>query len=102
MARLAMGRTGPMRGPVRAHIVAELEPPVSWSAPRRAAALAQEIAPSVKPDLDNLLKNVYDAMNGIVYTDDSQIVSKIVDKRYGPRPRVIVRIEPTGQKPAYP
>ena len=41
-------------------------------------------------------------MNGIVYSDDSQIVSKIVDKRYGPQARVVVRIEPTGQKPAYP
>ena len=35
-----------------------------------------------RPDLDNLYKSVTDAMNGIVYKDDSQIVRAFVEKAY--------------------
>ena len=35
-----------------------------------------------RPDLDNLYKAVTDAMNGIVYRDDSQIVRAIIEKCY--------------------
>lgn len=36
--------------------------------------------PTKKPDVDNLLKSVADALNGVAYTDDSQIVSATVRK----------------------
>ena len=32
-------------------------------------------APVRKPDLDNLLKFILDAMQGVIYTDDTQVVS---------------------------
>ena len=35
-----------------------------------------------RPDLDNLYKAVTDAMNGIVYKDDSQIVRASIEKAY--------------------
>ena len=35
-----------------------------------------------RPDLDNLYKAVTDAMNGIVYKDDSQIVRGLLEKGY--------------------
>lgn len=35
-----------------------------------------------KPDLDNLIKLVLDALNGIVWEDDSQIVHLCAKKRY--------------------
>lgn len=35
-----------------------------------------------KPDLDNYLKSVMDAMNSIVYKDDSQISSISIIKKY--------------------
>lgn len=35
-----------------------------------------------KPDLDNLEKAVQDALTGIVYGDDAQIVTKVTDKRW--------------------
>lgn len=37
---------------------------------------------SSRPDLDNLAKLVADAMNGIVYFDDSQIVKLLCEKKY--------------------
>ena len=38
--------------------------------------------PTVKPDIDNLIKSVLDPLNGIIWGDDSQIVEIAVSKRY--------------------
>ena len=48
------------------------------------------------PDVDNLAKIILDAMNGIVYHDDKQIVCLTVKKRYcrvGDEPRTDVIVE---------
>ena len=50
----------------------------------------------VRPDLDNLLKFVLDALNGIAYEDDKQVVGfSYVVKHYtdSRNPRTIVEIE---------
>lgn len=49
--------------------------------------------PETKPDLDNLEKCLLDAMEGIIYTNDSRIVDKDMGKRYGDPPRVEVELE---------
>lgn len=38
--------------------------------------------PTIKPDCSKFVRAVEDAMTGIVYADDAQIVSQCVDKRY--------------------
>lgn len=40
--------------------------------------------PSTRPDLDNLLKTVKDALNGVAWEDDSQVVWVQATKVYGP------------------
>lgn len=50
--------------------------------------------PTVKPDLDNLEKSLYDALNGIAYVDDSQIISHNVSKKYGSVSGIFVDIRP--------
>jgi Holliday junction resolvase RusA-like endonuclease len=50
--------------------------------------------PDTKPDLDNLVKSVKDALEGIVYANDSRIVDEVARKRYGDPPRVEVTIRP--------
>lgn len=50
--------------------------------------------PDRKPDLDNLVKSVKDALEGIVYTNDSRIVDEVVRKRYDDPPRVEITIRP--------
>lgn len=51
------------------------------------------IKPVVKPDIDNVFKGVTDAMKGIVWVDDNQIVDTHITKDYGVEPRVEVDIE---------
>ena len=50
---------------------------------------------TVKPDIDNLLKFVLDALNGIAYVDDKQVAFCSAKKRYTDShdPRTIVEIE---------
>ena len=50
------------------------------------------ILPVSKPDTDNLLKTLKDAMEGLVYPNDSQITSVDAKKRFGYPPRIEVRI----------
>ena len=45
-----------------------------------------------KPDLDNLIKGVKDAMNGIVYKDDSQVYKINAIKIYSEEPRIEYQI----------
>jgi len=48
--------------------------------------------PDRKPDLDNCAKSVLDALNGVIYKDDSRIVKMTLSKQYGDPPRVEVKI----------
>ena len=52
----------------------------------------RELYPDRKPDLDNLVKSVKDALEGVIYTNDSRIVDEVTRKRYGDPPRVEVTI----------
>lgn len=52
--------------------------------------------PTVKPDIDNIQKAVFDGLNGAAYNDDKQIVTVTVHKCFcmldGEEPRVLVTI----------
>jgi Holliday junction resolvase RusA-like endonuclease len=58
------------------------------SAPRRITL------PATRPDLDNLAKAVLDALRGVIYRDDAQIVDKLLRKRFGDPPGVTVLVRP--------
>lgn len=58
---------------------------------KQAAALGVE-RPTKKPDIDNIFKCVTDALSGIAYKDDKQIVAATVNKWYAEVPRVEVLI----------
>lgn len=80
----------PLEFTLRAIFVA----PASWSNRKRAQAYTGEIKPGKKPDLDNIAKAWNDALNGVVYRDDSLICQMTLDKRYGPQALVVVTIKP--------
>lgn len=67
--------------------------PKSASKKKHQAMIDGEIRPTKKPDTDNIAKVVCDALNGIAYHDDSQIVELTVSKSYSDNPKVLVRIE---------
>jgi Holliday junction resolvase RusA-like endonuclease len=52
--------------------------------------LARKMRPVTKPDVDNLAKSVLDAINGVAYKDDNQIVDLVARKVYADIPFVKV------------
>lgn len=75
-------------------------PPSGWSKKKMAELQSgKKIYKYTKPDLqDNLFKGVCDAMNGIVYIDDSRICQLLLsEKIYGTTPQTIIVIEPLNQ-----
>lgn len=80
--------------PLRIVICAWETIPKSKTKKFRQDALEGKEFPTVKPDLDNVAKTIMDALSGVVYKDDKQIVDLIVKKRYTDQePHVFVRIE---------
>lgn len=82
----------PLGGAISVDIKAFVSVPKSKSKKFREAALIWEIRPTKKPDCDNIAKILLDAMTGIVYEDDKQIVKLSVEKFYDEVPRVEVTI----------
>jgi Holliday junction resolvase RusA-like endonuclease len=51
-----------------------------------------KIRPAKRPDIDNILKIVGDALKGLVYGDDGQIVKVNAEKFYSETPRLQIQI----------
>lgn len=67
--------------------------PKSTSKKNRISMLEGHIRPMKKPDADNILKAVMDALNGVAYEDDKQLVSTTCNKWYSEVPRTEIIIE---------
>lgn len=78
--------------PLEVFITACFEPPKSTSKKNRALMLSNDILPTKKPDIDNIAKVILDALNGIAYRDDTQVVRLTVTKAYNDEPGVLVTI----------
>lgn len=68
--------------PVALRIVARFLPPKSAAKKKQRQMLEGEILPLKKPDMDNIVKVVADALNGVAYHDDTQIVFVPAKKAY--------------------
>lgn len=78
----------PLCGPVRLVFTAYMPIPASTSKRRRAAMQEGKIGHTVKPDVDNLAKQLLDAMTRLrFWDDDRQIVELTCRKRYAEEPR---------------
>jgi Holliday junction resolvase RusA-like endonuclease len=89
----AMGDSKAIQGAVRVLISICMAVPKSYSQKRREACLNGSDKPLKKPDWDNVAKSICDAMNGIVYGDDTQIVEAHVTKKYAEQSKVIVLVQ---------
>ena len=80
-----------LTGGLQVDIEAYMDIPKSKPKTFRAAALAGAIRPTTKPDPDNIAK-MLDALNRVVWVDDSQIVTLNVHKHYSDRPRLQITV----------
>ena len=94
MARVEMGSRPLLTGCVELHVDVWLAVPASWPDWKQNAAISGSILPAGRPDLDNCVKAAKDAMNGVVWVDDSQVVTSKEWKRYSLRPMVEITITP--------
>jgi Holliday junction resolvase RusA-like endonuclease len=94
LAAEAMAGRPPIQRAVSLCVIIGTEPPKSASKAARERMLSGEEHPTKKPDLDNVVKLISDAMNGIVYVDDKQVVVLSVWKAYAKVARTMVNVQP--------
>ena len=78
--------------PLSATVVAYYSIPSSTSKKKKKLMLDGQIRPIKKVDVDNLLKVIFDSLNGVAYADDIQIVECTVYKYFAQIPRVEVSL----------
>ena len=79
MLRAACPRVPEAASVYTLEVIATYAPPASWSKARRVAAIGMH--KRTRPDGDNILKGVTDAL----WADDSAVGDQIVRRRYGER-----------------
>lgn len=82
----------PWTGPVLIRFTAIFETPRSFNKALREAAARGALYAMKKPDKDNIEKLIKDALNGVVYVDDQQVMGGGI-KRYGSPGRVEISFE---------
>ena len=93
-AQQAMQGRSLIEGPVKVLMRMTLVIPASWSRKKQEQAASGLIRPTTKPDTDNVIKAIFDAINGVVWRDDVQVVELGVSKVYGAVPGVAVHVSP--------
>jgi len=86
--RHEMGTCSPFSG-VGLHVVMEFYLP--------QPASNKKAIPISRPDLDNLVKAVLDAGNGVIWRDDSQVTTLETSKRWHDKPGVWLQV--SGDRP---
>ena len=82
----------PLLGPVSVDLTFYFAPPASSSAVRRRQMLNHIIHHTKKPDADNCAYLVTNALKGIFYRDDAQIIDLSIHKRFSERAKTVVKI----------
>ena len=80
-------------GPISVTVFAHFQMPKGWSKKRRLAALTAPEWHTSRPDGDNVLKCAGDALNGVVWRDDSQIASAQIVKTYAETPQLVIEVK---------
>jgi Holliday junction resolvase RusA-like endonuclease len=91
----AMEGREPLQGALHLSLMFVMPIPQSYSKRDKAAISEGRKLPAKKPDIDNLMK-CFDGANGVLWRDDSQIVSITARKVYGDKPRTVVSVRETG------
>lgn len=82
-----------LKGPLSVEMKIYRKIPKSTTKKDRALISEGIKRPVTKPDTDNYTKSVLDALNGIIYKDDSQVTDLYASKYYSDNPRVELKIQ---------
>ena len=88
---LTCGQTN-LQGAIKAQIKAFFPIPKSTSKKKANEMELGDVFHTHRPDADNIVKAILDALNGVAYHDDSQVVHVDVVKLYSSKPRVEVTL----------
>ena len=82
----------PLEGAVAFEAIVYMPIPKSTSKKKTQKMINDEIKPIKRPDLDNIGKLVLDALNGLAFKDDSQVILFHTEKKYSNRPRIKIKV----------
>lgn len=89
----------PFNGPIGAKVTFVFPPLKSFSKKKiKALEEGETIYKDTKPDLDNLKKMLWDALQGVVMVDDSRVCKVESKKIYGMVPRTEIELLDLAQK----
>ena len=91
-AAQAMGDRPPLDCAVEVLVRVDLPIPKSMSKKKKELAMAGELLPTTRPDVDNYMKSALDGINSIVIRDDALVVYAKVSKRYSEKPRLTIEV----------
>ncbi len=79
--------------PLRVELEVFRSIPKSFSKKKVDQCRCHIIRPTTKPDIDNYIKQIFDALNGLVWEDDAQIVRVEAGKFYCDAPRLEIIVK---------
>lgn len=82
-----------LQGAIKAEVIAYFPIPESLSKKKKELLLNNYEKHTKKPDIDNVVKSVFDALNNVAFTDDSNIISLKAKKLYSDKPRVELHLK---------
>lgn len=82
-----------LEGRIKVNIIAYFSIPKTTKKSDINEMLENNISPTKKPDIDNIVKVVLDSMNKFAFKDDNQITKLEVEKKYALEDKVYIKIE---------
>ncbi|MBR3614202.1 MAG: RusA family crossover junction endodeoxyribonuclease [Clostridia bacterium] len=91
--KLKYPRYVPLENRVSVKIVAQFKIPKTATKKDKELIMEGKLSPTKKPDIDNIVKIILDALNKMAFKDDNQITKIEVEKIYGNEEKIYVKIE---------
>lgn len=83
----------PLEQPLRVRMIISRKYLKSWTKRKRRQAEDGVLLPITRPDLSNLCKGIEDALNGLIWKDDSQVIELSLSKIYDEEDYALVEIQ---------
>ena len=84
----------PLQDAIKMRLLFQFAMPKSWSKKKKAGAFWH----TQKPDTDNLIKSVKDALNSVAYADDAQVCEISAIKIWGKVDKIVIELEEIDSK----